>query len=60
VWFVLTFVVSIPAVLLYRPLLKHADYIVGGGADKRIFVGAFLEILLVIANIATAVVLFQS
>jgi hypothetical protein len=58
VWFVLTFVLSIPAVLLYQPLLKHADYIIGGGADKRILLGALLEILLVIANIATAVVLF--
>ncbi len=58
VWFVLTFVFSIPAVILYQPLLKHADYIVGAGADKRIFVGALLEILLLIANIATAVVLF--
>jgi Domain of unknown function (DUF4386) len=58
VWFVLTFVFSIPAVILYQPLLKHADYIIGGGADKRIFAGALLEILLVIANIATAVVLF--
>ena len=28
------------------------------GADKRIFLGAFLEIITVIANIATAVVLF--
>jgi Domain of unknown function (DUF4386) len=58
VWFVLTFVFSIPAVLVYKPLLKHADYIVGGGADKRIFFGALLEIFTVIANIATAVVLF--
>jgi hypothetical protein len=58
VWFVLTFVFSIPAVVLYQPLLKHTDYIVRAGADKRIFVGALLEILLVIANIATAVVLF--
>jgi hypothetical protein len=58
IWLAITFITSIPAVLLYRPLLKHADYIVGAGADKRIFVGAFLELLLAIANIATAVVLF--
>jgi hypothetical protein len=58
VWFVLTFVFSIPAVILYEPLLKHTDYILGPGADKRILVGALLEIFLLIANIATAVVLF--
>jgi hypothetical protein len=58
VWFVLTFVFSIPAVILYEPLLKHPEYIIGAGSDKRIFVGALLEIFLLIANIATAVVLF--
>jgi hypothetical protein len=57
-WWVATFVFSIPAVLLYRPLLKHADYIIGGGSDKRIYFGALLEILLAIAGIASAVVLF--
>ncbi|QFG27052.1 DUF4386 domain-containing protein [Actinomadura sp. WMMB 499] len=58
VWFVLTFVFSIPAVLLYDPVLNDADYILGAGADTRVRVGAFLEILTAVANIATAVVLF--
>jgi len=31
---------------------------VGAGADTRVFAGAFLELLLIIANIGTAVVLF--
>jgi hypothetical protein len=39
-------------------VLNDADYILGAGADTRTEVGAFLEILLAIANIATAVVLF--
>ena len=58
VWFAITFLASIPALLLYEPLLKHHNYILGGGADTRIAVGASLEIILVIANIATAVVLY--
>jgi len=58
VFFIITFVTSIPALLLYSPVLKHTGYIVGAGADKRIFLGAFLEVLLIVANIATAVVLF--
>lgn len=58
VFFVITFVASIPAVVLYEPLLKHADYILGAGADTRVEFGAFLEIILAIANIGTAVVLF--
>jgi hypothetical protein len=59
VFFLITFVASIPAAFLfYEPVLKHADYIVGAGADTRVAWGAFLEVFLVIANIGTAVTLF--
>jgi hypothetical protein len=51
------FVFSIPAVLLYGRVLK-ANYVIGSGADYRVSLGALLEILLAICNIATAVVLF--
>lgn len=57
-WFIATFLFSIPAVLLYKPVLNHADYILGGGLDARISLGALLEILLAISNIATAVVFY--
>jgi hypothetical protein len=56
-WFLGTFVFSIPAALLYAPALE-ADYILGDGLDPRISLGALFEILLAIANIATAVVFF--
>ena len=57
IWFILTFVFSIPAGLfLYADVLDKIDYVVGPGADARIQLGAFLEILTAIANIATAVV----
>jgi hypothetical protein len=50
-------ITSIPAVLLYDPLLNNEDFILGaGGGDTRIFIGATLELLLIIANIGTAVV----
>lgn len=58
VFFAITFLASIPALLLYGPLLDHPDYVLGAGADTRIAVGAVLEVILVIANIATAVVLY--
>jgi hypothetical protein len=59
VLFVITFVVSIPAALvLYKPVLDHANYIVGAGADTRVAFGALLEMILIVANIGTAVVLF--
>src|SRR6266576_3767783 len=57
--FSVTFVVSIPAALvLYTPVLDHTDYILGAGADDRIALGAFLEMILIVANIGSAVVLF--
>jgi hypothetical protein len=57
-WFIGTFVFSIPAALLYDPMLNDTDYIFGGGLDARISLGALLEILLAISNVATAVVFF--
>lgn len=57
--FIVTFVTSIPAALfLYTPVLDNARYIVGGGADTRVFWGALLEMILIVANIGTAVALF--
>jgi hypothetical protein len=58
IWFILTFVFSIPAVFLYAPVLNDANYVLGTGADTSVRLGAFFEVLTAIANIATAVVLF--
>jgi hypothetical protein len=59
VLYLITFITSIPALLLYEPLLRHpVEYIAGAGHDNRIFFGALLELLLIIANIGTAVVIF--
>jgi hypothetical protein len=57
-WLV-TFVTSITAVLLYRPILHGHGYITGGDHDTRIALGAFLELLLIIANIGTAIVPYR-
>jgi hypothetical protein len=59
-WFFIgTFVFSIPGWLLYGPLLGDHDYILGGGHDRQIALGAFLEILTAICNIGTAVALYS-
>ena len=55
-WFIGTFVFSIPAVLLDDPVLNNADYILGSGFDTRIALGALLEVLTAISGVATAVV----
>jgi hypothetical protein len=59
VLFLITFVTSIPAAFLfYAPALDDSRYILAAGADTGVFWGAFLELVLIIANIGTAVVLF--
>jgi len=58
VLFLLTFITSIGAVFAYGPILTDANYITGAGADTRVFLGAFLELALIVTNIGCAVVLF--
>jgi len=57
VLYLITFVTSIPALWLYQPVLDDpVGYIAGAGHDNRIFLGVALELLLIFANIGTAVV----
>jgi hypothetical protein len=59
VLFLITYITSIPAFfILYAPVLADPNYIVGAGADTSVILGAFLELLLIISGIATAVVLW--
>jgi hypothetical protein len=59
VLFLITYITSIPALWLFQPVLDDpAGYVTGAGSDNRILLGAFLELLLILANIATAVVLY--
>jgi hypothetical protein len=59
VLFLITFITSIPAAFVfYPPVLNDPNYIVGAGADMGVKLGALLEVILVVANIGTAVVLY--
>ena len=59
VLYLITFVTSITALLLYQPVLDHPiGYIASAGHDNRVLFGVLLELLLIIANIGTAVVIF--
>src|SRR3954464_3360998 len=59
VLFLITFVTSIPALLLYQPVLDDpVGYIAGAGQNDQVIFGALLELLLIVANIGTAVVIF--
>jgi Domain of unknown function (DUF4386) len=58
VFWIVTFVASIPALFLYAPVLNHVHYVLSAGSDTRIEVGAFLEVILAIAGIGSAVTMF--
>jgi Domain of unknown function (DUF4386) len=58
VLFLLTFVTSIAAYALYGSVLDDTRWVLGGDSGAEIRVGALLEVLLMVANIGTAVVLY--
>jgi hypothetical protein len=58
VLFIITFVSSIAGALLYGPVLADPGSIAGAGADIPVRVGVLCEVILVIANIGCAIVLF--
>ena len=59
VLFLITYITSIAAKFgFYPPLFEQTDYVTGAGADTRVLWGAVAEMLLIIANIGTAVFLF--
>ena len=59
VLFLITYITSIPAFFVfYAPVLKDPGYITGPGPDTSVLFGAFLEVILIIANIGTTLTLF--
>lgn len=57
--FIVTYVTSIPPVLsLYVPALSNPAFILGGGLDASVSWGAFLELLLIVANIGSALAIY--
>ena len=57
VFYLITFV-SIPTLALYGPVKNHRDWILGSGGHTGILVGGFLEVIVALAGIGTAVTLF--
>ena len=55
--FYLITLVSIPTLALYGPV-KSKDFIIGSGADTGALLGCFLEVIVALAGIGTAVTLF--
>ena len=57
VFYLITFI-SIPTLALYGPVRNHRDWILGSGSHSAVLVGAFLEVIVALAGIGTAVTLF--
>jgi hypothetical protein len=55
--YLLTFV-SIPIGFLYSSILTDPNYIVGPGTDTAVIIGGILELIVALAGIGTAVVLY--
>jgi hypothetical protein len=50
--------VSVPTLALYKPI-KTANYVIGAGPDTSAIIAGILEIIVALAGISTAVVLFS-
>jgi hypothetical protein len=58
VLYLMTFVFSIPALGLYDNVLNNPDFVLGAGSDSGVLWGALFEIVMGLACIGTAVVLY--
>src|ERR1043166_9799131 len=57
VFYLITFI-SIPTLALYGPVKNHRDWILTSGSSSAVLVGAFLEVIVALAGIGTAVTLY--
>jgi hypothetical protein len=57
VCYLITFV-SIPTLALYGPVKNQRDWILGSGAHAGILLGGFLEVIVALAGVGTAVTLY--
>jgi uncharacterized protein DUF4386 len=57
IFYLITFI-SIPTLALYGPVKNHRDWILTSGSNTAVLVGAFLEVIVALAGIGTAVTLY--
>ncbi|MFF3320999.1 DUF4386 domain-containing protein [Streptomyces sp. NPDC002889] len=58
VFFLVTEIAAIAGLVLYQPVLSDVNYVIGAGADTRVLLGGFFEVILVVAVIGTGVTLY--
>jgi hypothetical protein len=59
IFYLLTFATSIPQLALFHDVLEDPDFVLGAGSEMPVLVGAFLEFLVGVTGIATAVILYR-
>ena len=57
IFYLITFI-SIPTLALYGPVKNHRNWILGSGTHTGVLVGGFLEVIVALACIGTAVTLY--
>jgi Domain of unknown function (DUF4386) len=57
IFYLITFI-SIPTLALYSPIKNHRDWVLGSGGHTAVLVGGFLEVIVALAGIGTAVTLY--
>jgi hypothetical protein len=57
IFYLITFV-SIPTLAIYGPVRDHPDWILSSGGHTAVLVGGFLEVIVALAGIGTAVTLY--
>jgi Domain of unknown function (DUF4386) len=57
VFYLVTFI-SIPTLALYGPVKDHRDWVLSSGGHTGVLVGGFLEVIVALAGIGTAVTLY--
>jgi Domain of unknown function (DUF4386) len=57
IFYLITFI-SIPTLALYGPIKNHRDWILSSGSHSAVLVGGFLEVIVALAGIGTAVTLY--
>jgi uncharacterized protein DUF4386 len=57
IFYLITFI-SIPTLALYGPIKNHRDWILSSGGHTAVLAGGFLEVIVALAGIGTAVTLY--
>jgi hypothetical protein len=60
VLYLITHVASVAALVLYAPVLGHADYVTGPGRDNQILAAGLLEVIVALAVAGTAIALYPT